>query len=113
MLPEVERYLNKPCELPKEGTNWDVLKWWTFNAKKYKILSQIAHDFMTAQVLTVSFESTFNTRSQVSDFFRSSLRPKMVEALICAQSSLRVVDSDLTMIIKEEDEDYANTLDDI
>lgn len=67
---------------------------------------------MVVQVSTIATKSTFSTRGLVSDYFWSSLCPKMVEALICGQSWLSVVDSDLTMINKENDKYYVNFLDD-
>ena len=44
---------------------------------------------MAIPVSTVAFELAFSTRGRVLDPFRSSLAPKTVEALICAQDWLK------------------------
>jgi len=48
----------------------------------------MARDILTVPVSIVSSESTFSTSGPVLDQFRSSLGPKIVETLICAQDSL-------------------------
>ena len=45
----------------------------------------MARDILTVPVSIVSSESTFSTSGPVLDQFRSSLGPKTVETLICAQ----------------------------
>ena len=59
------------------------------NASKYPILSHIARDVMAMPISTISSESAFSTGGRVLDHFRSSLSPKIVEALICTQNWLR------------------------
>ena len=44
----------------------------------------IARDVLAIHVLMVASESTFGTRGWVLDTFRTSLTPRIVEALICA-----------------------------
>ena len=59
------------------------------NSTRYVILSEVARDAMAILVSTVAFESAFSTEGHVLDPFRSSLAPKTVEALICAQNWLK------------------------
>ena len=68
--------------------DFDILPWWKENQRKYRVLSQIARDVLAIQVSTVASESAFSTGGQILDPFRSSLSPKMVEALICTQNWL-------------------------
>lgn len=84
---EVERYLLDPVEDPV--SEFDVLTWWKENSLKYKVLSQLARDTLAIPVSTVASESAFSTGGRILDAFRSSLSPKMVEALICSQNWLR------------------------
>ncbi|XP_054795833.1 zinc finger BED domain-containing protein RICESLEEPER 2-like [Prosopis cineraria] len=84
---EVDKYLHD--ELAEAlDPNFDILTWWKLNSAKYKVLSLIARDVLAMPVSTVSSESTFSTGGRVIDDSRSSLSPKMVEALICAQNWL-------------------------
>jgi len=85
---EIDRYFADDCEDPTIP-NFDILGWWKLNSSKYQILSQIARDVLAIPVSIVASESAFSTGGCVLDSFRSSLTPKMVEALICAQNWLR------------------------
>nr|DAD24335.1 TPA_asm: hypothetical protein HUJ06_025799 [Nelumbo nucifera] len=84
---EVARYLLESCEKPSDS--FDILIWWKMNCQKYPILSQIARDVLAMPISTVASESAFSTSGRLLDPFRSSLSPKMVEALICGQDWLR------------------------
>ncbi|KAK1363492.1 HAT, C-terminal dimerization domain containing protein [Heracleum sosnowskyi] len=68
---------------------FSILLWWKDNASRYKILSQIAKDVLAIPVSSVASESAFSTSGRILDPFRSSLSPKMVEALVCTQSWLK------------------------
>lgn len=68
---------------------FNILLWWKDNASRYKILSLIAKDILAIPVSTVASESAFSTSGRILDPFRSSLSPKMVEALVCTQSWLK------------------------
>ena len=68
--------------------HFDILGWWNANSNKYKIISLIAKDVLTVQISTVASESAFSTGGRILDPFRSSLSPKMVEALICSKNWL-------------------------
>ncbi|KAG6485369.1 hypothetical protein ZIOFF_053906 [Zingiber officinale] len=56
---------------------------------KYPILSMIAKDVLSIPCSTVASESTFSLGKRIVDPFRSSLSPKMVEALVCTSDWLR------------------------
>ncbi|KAM7494417.1 hypothetical protein LguiB_029026 [Lonicera macranthoides] len=74
----------------KKCTNFDILNWWRVNGvSKYLILALIARDILAIPVSTIASESCFSTSGRIIDSFRSSLSPKMVEALICTQNWLR------------------------
>ncbi|KAF2310785.1 hypothetical protein GH714_017196 [Hevea brasiliensis] len=49
----------------------------------------MVRDILAVPASTVASESAFSTSGRVLDAFRSSLTPKIVEDLICAQDWLR------------------------
>ena len=53
--------------------------------KRFPPLSRIARDMLCVPISTFASEFAFSTSGQVLDTFRSSLTPKIVEALICTQ----------------------------
>ena len=52
-------------------------------------LTMIARDVLVIPILRMASESAFSTKGQILDSFRSSLTPKVVEALVCSQNWLR------------------------
>ncbi|XP_048138609.1 uncharacterized protein LOC125316004 [Rhodamnia argentea] len=93
-LSEIEKYLQATRE---EGRTLDILMWWNIAGQKFKILSLMARDILAIPVTTVASESTFSTSGRVLDGYRSSLTLRVVEALICAQDWLRVVNKPVNM----------------
>ena len=77
----LEIYLNEAV-LEEEG-DLDLLRWWKINSERFPQLSRMAGDVLVVPISTVASESCFSTRGRVLDTFRSSLTPKIVEALIC------------------------------
>ncbi|XP_034208217.1 zinc finger BED domain-containing protein RICESLEEPER 1-like [Prunus dulcis] len=80
----VDRYLLDPLESIDE--EFDILGWWRINGLKYPTLASIAKDVLAIPTSTIASESCFSTSGRVIDSFRSSLSPRMVEALICSQN---------------------------
>ncbi|KAE8731066.1 hypothetical protein F3Y22_tig00002840pilonHSYRG00096 [Hibiscus syriacus] len=85
---EVNLYLMETLE-KKSNPNFDILNWWKVNSTKYLILGQIARDVLAIPVSIVASESAFSTGGRVLNCYRSSLTPKIVEALICTQNWCR------------------------
>ncbi|KAL4589225.1 hypothetical protein LXL04_002130 [Taraxacum kok-saghyz] len=56
---------------------------------RYPVLSKMARDVLAIPVSTVASESAFSTGGRVLDSFRTSLTPRMVEALVCTQDWVR------------------------
>lgn len=81
---ELDLYLMENLE--KKGPGFDILNWWKVNSNKYPILGQMARDILAMPVSTVASESAFSTGGRVLTCYRSSLTPKIVEALICTQN---------------------------
>ncbi|XP_050222351.1 zinc finger BED domain-containing protein RICESLEEPER 2-like [Mercurialis annua] len=86
---ELETYLN---EAPVESE-------WKLNAGRFPILSRMARDILAVPISTVASESAFSTSGRVLDCFRSSLTPRIVEALVCTQDWLRA--ENIPLVIEE------------
>ena len=84
---ELELYLSEP--LINDDDDFDILKWWKMNSARFPNLSKLARDVLAVPISTVASEATFSTSGRVLDSFRSSLTPKIVEALVCTQDWLR------------------------
>ena len=61
---------------------YNILDLWKLNASNYPIISKMARDILTIPISTVASEYAFNTSGRILDAFRSSLSPKIVEALV-------------------------------
>ncbi|XP_019185248.1 PREDICTED: zinc finger BED domain-containing protein RICESLEEPER 2-like [Ipomoea nil] len=86
---ELQVYLSESLVEDDESVPFDVLKWWKSHSERFPILSKMARDVLAVPISTVASESCFSTSGRVLDPFRSSLTPKIVEALICTQDWLR------------------------
>ncbi|KAK9677040.1 hypothetical protein RND81_11G118100 [Saponaria officinalis] len=85
---ELDKYLSDGVE--DDDSKFDLLGWWKDSSvRRYPILANMAKDVLAMPVSTVASESAFSTGGRVLDFFRTSLTPRMVEALICCQDWLR------------------------
>uniref|UniRef100_A0A803MAV4 HAT C-terminal dimerisation domain-containing protein n=1 Tax=Chenopodium quinoa TaxID=63459 RepID=A0A803MAV4_CHEQI len=86
-ISELYRYLND--QLGREEEEQDALTWWGKNGQCYVILNCMARDILAIPLSTVASEFAFSTGGRTLDPFRSSLTPKMVQALLCTQDWLR------------------------
>jgi hypothetical protein len=84
---EIDQYLMEDVEKP--NVNFDILNWWKVNSSKFPVLAKIVRIVLAIPITTVASESAISTGGRVLDPFRSSLAPKTVEALVCAQNWLR------------------------
>ncbi|XP_027124091.1 zinc finger BED domain-containing protein RICESLEEPER 2-like [Coffea arabica] len=92
---ELEKYLNEDCE--EDDERFDILLWWKANSLRFPILSKVARDVLAVPISTVASESAFSTGSRVLDTFRSSLTPRIVQSLICAQDWFRSSKTELNV----------------
>jgi hypothetical protein len=83
---ELDVYLEEESEKHVEG--FDVLAWWHSKSQKFPTLSAMARDFLAIPLSTVSSESAFSLRKRILGDYKSSLTPKMLEALVCAKDWL-------------------------
>ncbi|XP_057784732.1 glutathione S-transferase T3-like [Salvia miltiorrhiza] len=73
---------------------FDILMWWSSNTARYPVLAEMARDILAVPISSVASECAFSMGGRVLSPYRSSLAPKMVEALICAEDWLRSTDID-------------------
>ncbi|XP_042039059.1 uncharacterized protein LOC121784868 [Salvia splendens] len=91
---EVDKYLADEME-KRSNPCFDLLEWWKGSGTRYPILSLIAKDIFAIPSSTVASESAFSLGKRVVDHFRTSLSPKMVEALVCTNDWLKADDFSL------------------
>lgn len=84
---EIDLYLEESV-MPRVQ-DFDVLGWWRDNRLRYPTLSKLASDVLSIPVSTVPPESVFDCGERKMDSYLSSLRPKMLQGLICAKDWLR------------------------
>ncbi|XP_019190500.1 PREDICTED: zinc finger BED domain-containing protein RICESLEEPER 2-like [Ipomoea nil] len=98
---ELEVYLSEV--IVDEDDSFDLLRWWKQQSERFPVLSKMARDILVVPISTVASKSAFSTSGRVLDAFRSSLTPRIVEALVCAQDWLRL--SNQPISIEENIED--------
>jgi hypothetical protein len=79
--------LDEPKCLDK-STTFDILSFWKGNEFHYPEVAAMARDILSIPISTVASESTFCTGGCVIDQYRSSLKPDIVEALVCTKDWL-------------------------
>lgn len=83
---ELDKYLSEGIE--DATADFDILGWWKLSASRYPILSKMARDVLAIPASTVASESAFSAGGRVLDPYRTSLTPRMVQALICTKDWL-------------------------
>ncbi|XP_031124184.1 zinc finger BED domain-containing protein RICESLEEPER 2-like [Ipomoea triloba] len=86
---ELDKYINEELDTQTGGGEFDIIRWWKENAHIFPIISCMARDILVVPVSTIASESAFSTGGRVLDNYRSSLTPKIVQALVCTQDWLR------------------------
>ncbi|XP_070023278.1 zinc finger BED domain-containing protein RICESLEEPER 2-like [Nicotiana sylvestris] len=84
---ELDKYLGEETE--DDTKEFDVLFWWKLNSARFPILVEMARDALAALVSSVASECAFIMGGHLLDSFRSSLTPKLVQALVFLQDWLR------------------------
>ncbi|XP_074315006.1 uncharacterized protein LOC141651183 [Silene latifolia] len=112
---ELQSYMNGANLIhDSEETPFDILSWWKLQSPRFPVLSRLARDILAMPISIVASESAFSAGGRTLDQFRSSLTPKMVQALICAQDWFRMAGEQINVDDLLEDlENLEKDLDDI
>ena len=62
-----------------------VLDFWKENQLRYPELSKLARDILSIPISMIASETAFSVGGRVLDQYRSSLKPNIVEALVCTR----------------------------
>ena len=84
---EKDKYLDEPRE--PLHSKFEILTWWKKNKARFPVMAAMARDILAIPSSTVASESAFSIGGRVLDAFRSSLTPRLVEALICSHNWFR------------------------
>ncbi|KAJ4729064.1 Zinc finger BED domain-containing protein [Melia azedarach] len=84
---DLDKYLEEP--LFPRNVDFNVLNWWKVHTPRYPILSMMARNILGIPMSKVTSESAFNTGRKMLDQDRGSLRPALVQALLCSQDWMR------------------------
>jgi len=84
---QLELYLDKSKYLDK-STTFDILSFWKGNEFRYPEVAAMARDILSIPISTIASESTFSIGGCVIDQYRSSLKPDIVETLVCIRDWL-------------------------
>ncbi|MFQ6624580.1 hypothetical protein Gotur_004111, partial [Gossypium turneri] len=77
---QLDIYLEEPeLEL---NSQIDILDYWSKSSIRYNELSLLAHDLWAIPILTIASKSAFSMGKKVITPLRSSLKPKMVQAVV-------------------------------
>jgi hypothetical protein len=79
----LELYFDEPKYLEK-NTTFDILSFWKGNEFRYPQVAAMAR----ISISTVASESTFSIGGRVIDQYRNSLKPDIIEALVCTRDWL-------------------------
>nr|GMC86818.1 zinc finger BED domain-containing protein RICESLEEPER 2-like [Ipomoea batatas] len=83
---ELEMYLDEQRIDRKADLN--ILHFWKGNQFRYPQLAAMARDILSIPVSTVASESAFSAGGKVLDQYRSSLKPEVVEGIVCCKDWL-------------------------
>jgi len=78
--------LSDPLE--KDDASFDILVWWKKKCVRCPVLTTMVRDVLATPVSSVVSVSTFSTTGRI-DMYKSSMSPKMAEALICTRNWLK------------------------
>ncbi|XP_061340052.1 zinc finger BED domain-containing protein RICESLEEPER 1-like [Gastrolobium bilobum] len=101
---QLELYLEDP-RIDRRNISLDVLSYWKANQFRYPEVAAMARDIFGIPISSVASESAFSVGGRVLDQYRSSLKPDIVEALICTRDWLYGEQEQSAIALEELTED--------
>ncbi|CAN1236154.1 Zinc finger BED domain-containing protein DAYSLEEPER [Linum grandiflorum] len=86
---EIDQYLDESLVARGPDMDIDVLEWWRQNKLKYPTLAKMARDILSIPVSTVAPESVYSTTPRELSLHMSSVKPEILEALVCTKDWLQ------------------------
>ena len=83
----MEIYLDEPRSVDLDES-FDILLFWKGNQLRYPEVVAMARDILSIHISIVASESTFSVGGRVIHQYRSSLKPDIIEALVCTRDWL-------------------------
>ncbi|CAI9301016.1 unnamed protein product [Lactuca saligna] len=83
---QLQVYLLEPRT--KRTSSINILEFWQSQQYRYPELAKLAMDILCVPVSTVASESAFSLGGKVLNEYRSSMKPEIVEAVICSRDWL-------------------------
>lgn len=72
----------------KRTSSINMLEFWKAQQYRYPELAKLAMDILCVPVSTVASESAFSLGGRILNEYRSSMKPDVVEALVCSRDWL-------------------------
>jgi hypothetical protein len=72
-----------------DDKKFNLVNYWKVNSHRFPVVASMAKRFLVVPAGSVSSESTFSCGGRILDDYRSSLKPAIVQALVCASSWIR------------------------
>ncbi|KAG6387141.1 hypothetical protein SASPL_152326 [Salvia splendens] len=106
---KLTRYLSDSLYVMTEDEvdDFDILEWWKKYSVAFPIMPKMARDILAIPISSVASEAAFSMGGCVLSPFRSSLTPRVVEALLCVEDWLR----SSNCFIKDEEGDPETAID--
>jgi hypothetical protein len=67
-----------------DDKKFNLVNYWKVNSYRFPVVASIAKTFLAVPAGSVSSESTFICEGRIFDDYMSSLKPAIVQALVCA-----------------------------
>ncbi|CAH1432124.1 unnamed protein product [Lactuca virosa] len=99
-------YLLEPR--PKRTFSVNMLDFWKAQQYRYPKLAKLAMDILSVPVSTVAYESAFSLGGRILNEYRSSMKPDVVEALVCTRDWLFREKVDLNVAVDNRTQNVMN-----